>query len=180
MASHVPTYTSALPLPLQTLRCFQNAPQAALGGARVATLGGVKQWFSRFSWIFHKRLFDIPRMSASHDIARQGPWRLALPRISWRFWFVALAPGGRYFLLATILFFLYGGLTFEAGAFVPLMYALAAWVMAYFARILERPRVAIAARHAERIAASASRRASHCPSVSRFAIEAAVHYRARA
>jgi len=128
-------------------------PQAAFGGARVATLIRVKQWFSRFSWIFHKRLFEIPRMSASHDIARQGPWRLALPRITWRFWFVSLAPGGRYFLLATILFFLYGGLTFEAGAFVPFVYAVAAWAMTSLARVLERPRVQITARHAPRIAA---------------------------
>lgn len=74
-------------------------------------------------------------------------------RISWRFWFVTLAPGGRYFWLATFLFFLYGGMTFEAGAFVPLTYAIVAWIMAFGARTLERPRVTLEVRHPERIAA---------------------------
>ena len=107
---------------------------------------------SSVSSALNRKLFDIPRLSPSHDIARQGPFKLAWVRALWRFWFVSLAPGGRYFFLATILFFFYGGLTLEAGAFVPFAYALVAWFLAFVARVLERPRVQISARHPERIA----------------------------
>lgn len=101
----------------------------------------------------NRKLFDIPRLSPSHDIARQGPFKLAPVRGAWKFWFASLAPGGRYFFLATGLFFLYAGLTLEAGAFVPFVYALAAWALAFVARLIERPKVELVARHADRIAA---------------------------
>lgn len=105
------------------------------------------------SQALNRKLFDIPRLSPAHDIARQGPFKLALVRGLWAFWFRSLAPGGRYFFLATLLFFLYGGATLEAGAFVPLGYALVVWGVAFAARWLERPRVELRARHFERIAA---------------------------
>ncbi len=136
-----------------TPRCFPFAPQAAKSRARSATLASVAASLSSVSSALNRKLFDIPRLSPAHDIARQGPFKLAVVRGLWKFWFASLAPGGRYFLLATILFFFYGGLTLEAGAFVPLTYALAAWGLAFVARSLERPCVEVAARHADRIAA---------------------------
>lgn len=108
---------------------------------------------SSVSSALNRKLFDIPRLSPAHDIARQGPFKLASVRALWKFWFASLAPGGRYFFLATILFFFYGGLTLEAGAFVPFTYALAAWGLAFVARVIERPAVEVVARHPDRIAA---------------------------
>ena len=101
----------------------------------------------------NRKLFDIPRLSAAHDIAPQGPFRFRAVRWIWGFWFRALAPGGRYFFLATILFFLYGAVTLEAQSFVPFAYALAVWGVAEVAKFLERPKVEIRAHHPDRIAA---------------------------
>ncbi|BCM92382.1 hypothetical protein IAD21_04261 [Abditibacteriota bacterium] len=101
----------------------------------------------------NRKLFDIPRLSPAHDIARQGPFKLAAVRWAWQYWFRALAPSGRYFFLATILFFFYGGLTLEPQSFVPFAYALVIWTIAEIARFLERPKVEIRAHHPDRIAA---------------------------
>ncbi|RYX82106.1 DUF58 domain-containing protein [bacterium] len=101
----------------------------------------------------NRKLFDLPRLSAAHDIAPQGPFRLAAVRWLWDYWFRSLAPGGRYFFLATILFFLYGSLTLEAQSFVPFAYALVIWSITEIARILERPKVEVRTQHPDRIAA---------------------------
>ena len=106
-----------------------------------------------FGKALNRKLFDIPRLSPAHDIARQGPFRSFVVRWLWAFWFRTLAPGGRYFFLATLLFFLYAAVTLEAQSFVPFGYALVVWSVAEVAKVLERPRVAIRARHPDRIAA---------------------------
>ncbi len=101
----------------------------------------------------NRKLFDIPRLSPAHDIARQGPFHSRLLRAGWGFWFRTLAPGGRYFFLATLLFFLYGGMTLEPQSFVPFAYALVVWVVAEIAKALEKPGVELRVSHPDRIAA---------------------------
>lgn len=101
----------------------------------------------------NRKLFDIPLPSAAHDIARQGPFKLRAVRWAWEYWFRSLAPAGRYFFLATLLFFFYGCLTLEAQSFVPFAYAIVVWGITEIARFLERPKVEIRAQHPDRIAA---------------------------
>lgn len=139
--------------PHRTLKCFLFTSQTATRGARLATLDDVAASLQSIGKALNRKLFDIPRPSAAHDIARQGPFRLWIVRRLWEFWFRTLAPGGRYFFLATLLFFLYGAVTLEAQGLVPFTYALIVWVVAEVAKFLERPRVAVRAHHPDRIAA---------------------------
>ncbi len=132
---------------------MHSAAQTAKRGEGFATLPSVAAPLNNVSNALNKKLFDIPRLSAAHDIARQGPFKLAVVRWAWTYWFRSLAPAGRYFFLATILFFFYGGLTIEAQSFVPFAYAIVVWGVTEVARFLERPKVQIRAHHPDRIAA---------------------------
>lgn len=144
----------------QRTSSFLVTPECAILASRILSLGQgfahtlcVAVQLSHISEALNRKLFDIPRPSAAHDIARQGPFKFAGVRGLWRFWFQTLAPGGRYFFLATLLFFFYGGLTLEAQSFVPFAYAIVIWSMAEIAKVLERPRVEMRSQHPDRIAA---------------------------
>ena len=101
-------------------------------------------------------LFDIPPLSAVHQLPRNGLFRSYVIRLLWGIWARRLSSGGRFFFLATGLFFGYGATSLEMQAFVPLAYSMVVWALAFIALILERPVVSLAARHVSRIAAGES------------------------
>jgi uncharacterized protein (DUF58 family) len=109
--------------------------------------------FAALSEKLNTNLFDLPRLSPAHDVKREGPFRSAIVRWLWNGWNRTLAPGGRYFFLASGLFFGYGVTSLEFQAFVPLAYAVVVWTFAFATRWLEKPRVKLQAHHPERIAA---------------------------
>lgn len=99
------------------------------------------------------RLFELPRASPSHEIRRDGPFRLLVVRALWALWFRILTPTGRYFMIASGLFFLYGLTSLEFQAFVPFSYASVVWILTLLLTRFERPQVNLLMRHPERIAA---------------------------
>ena len=99
------------------------------------------------------RLFELPRRSAAHEIERRGPFRSLTIRVLWNIWFRLLTPGGRYFFLATGLFFGYGITSLEFQAFVPLAYASILWFAALALIRAARPKLELRASNAHRIAA---------------------------
>ena len=98
-------------------------------------------------------MFEFPRRSAAHEIERRGPFRSLTIRVLWNIWFRLLTPGGRYFFLATGLFFGYGITSLEFQAFVPLAYASILWLLALAMIRAARPRLELTAHGAHRIAA---------------------------
>ncbi len=101
----------------------------------------------------NRKLFDLPRLSPSHELPRTSFFRSKILRWGWGLWSRRLSSGGRYFFLATGLFFGYGATSLEFQAFVPLAYAFVVWFLALLALPLERPRVSLRATHAPRVAA---------------------------
>ncbi len=95
----------------------------------------------------------MPRLSASHELPTTSVFRSKVLRWLWGLWSRRLAVGGRYFFLASGLFFGYGATSLEFQAFVPLAYALVVWILALIALPFERPRVVLRADHAPRVAA---------------------------
>ena len=99
------------------------------------------------------KLFDLPRLSPAHDLAFQGPFKSAVVRWLWGLWNRVLSAGGRYFLLATGIFFGYGSVSLEFQGFVPLAYAFIVWFFALGAVRFVRPKATLRAQHSARIAA---------------------------
>jgi uncharacterized protein (DUF58 family) len=104
----------------------------------------------------NQKLFDLPRLTPSHELPNSPLFRTRTLRWLWGLWSRSLAPGGRYFFLATGLFFGYGLTSLEFQAFVPLAYALVVWLFALVAIFWEKPRVILRVSHAARIAAGES------------------------
>ena len=102
------------------------------------------------------RLFELPRRSASHAIERRGPFRSLILRGLWSGWFRLLTPGGRYFFIASGLFFGYGVTSLEFQAFVPFAYALILWCAALLMLRAARPILQLQAETALRVAAGES------------------------
>ncbi|MBW3636201.1 MAG: DUF58 domain-containing protein [Armatimonadetes bacterium] len=101
----------------------------------------------------NQNLFDVPRLSPAHELPDTSLFRSKTLRWLWGLWARRLSSGGRYFLLATGLFFGYGTTSLEFQAFVPLAYAFVVWLFAALAMLWEKPRVTLTATHAPRIAA---------------------------
>lgn len=101
----------------------------------------------------NQNLFDVPRLSPAHELPDTSLFRSKTLRWLWGLWARRLSSGGRYFLLATGLFFGYGTTSLEFQAFVPLAYAFVVWFFALGAMLWEKPRVSLHAAHAPRIAA---------------------------
>ncbi len=99
------------------------------------------------------RLFELPRRSASHDVNKKGPFYSLSVRWLWTLWFRLLTPAGRYFFLATGLFFGYGVTSLEFQAFVPLAYSTILWLAAFSMLRVARPGLSLRAQNALRIAA---------------------------
>ncbi len=101
----------------------------------------------------NQNLFDVPRLSPAHELPDTSLFRSKTLRWLWGLWARRLSSGGRYFLLATGLFFGYGTTSLEFQAFVPLAYASVVWLFAGLAMLWEKPRVSLSATHAPCIAA---------------------------
>ncbi len=101
----------------------------------------------------HRKLFDLPRLSPAHELPNTSIFRSKVLRFLWGVWSRRLSIGGRYFFLASGLFFGYGATSLEFQAFVPLAYAFVVWLFAFLAMIFEKPRATLRATHASRVAA---------------------------
>lgn len=106
--------------------------------------------------ILNARIFETARYSAAHEIPRVGIFRSAAARWLLGLWLRFFAPGGRAFLGATVAFFLYALASLEVSSFVPLLYAVLVWPLAWLARFLARPSLQIAVTHPPRVAAGES------------------------
>ena len=113
----------------------------------------MRSYFQPIFEALNTRLFEFPRRSASHDIHRSGPFYSLIIRWIWTIWFRLLTPAGRYFFLATGLFFGYGVTSLEFQAFVPLAYALILWVAAFAMLRVSRPTLRLQTENVLRIAA---------------------------
>lgn len=100
---------------------------------------------------FHRKLFNLPRLSPSHELPSSSIFRSKTLRFLWGIWSRRLSSGGRYFFLATGLFFGYGATSLEFQAFVPLAYAFVVWLLAIVALILEKPRAILRATFTPRV-----------------------------
>jgi uncharacterized protein (DUF58 family) len=65
-------------------------------------------------------------------------------------WLERLTPGGRWFFIASGLFFGYGTTSLELQTLVPLLYICALWGIAFFLLWIEKPRATLKVRHAPR------------------------------
>lgn len=72
---------------------------------------------------------------------------------AWRFFSERFTPAGRWFLLATCVWFLAGVNSLDLQAYVPLLYAFVFWFLAALALPLVRPRLQLKTEHEERISA---------------------------
>ncbi len=113
----------------------------------------MRSFFRPLFEALNTRLFEFPRRSASHDIVRVGPFYSLIIRWIWTLWFRLLTPAGRYFFLATGLFFGYGVTSLDAQSFVPLAYALILWLAAFAMLRLSRPDLRLQTENVLRIAA---------------------------
>jgi len=68
-------------------------------------------------------------------------------------WLERITPGGRFLFIAFGLFFGYGTTSLELQVFVPLLYMIALWSIAFFAMLLERPRAKLEIQHDGRVRA---------------------------
>jgi len=113
----------------------------------------VRSFFQSLFAALNTRLFEFPRRSASHDVNKLGPFYSLVIRWFWTIWFRLLTPAGRYFLLATGLFFGYGVTSLEFQAFVPLAYAFILWAAAFIMLRVARPNLLLQSDSVLRIAA---------------------------
>lgn len=113
----------------------------------------MRPFFQRLYQALNTRLFEFPRRSASHDVNKKGPFYSLVVRWIWTLWFRLLTPAGRYFFLATGLFFGYGVTSLEFQAFVPLAYATILWLAAFAMLRAARPGLTLTSENAHRIAA---------------------------
>ena len=68
-------------------------------------------------------------------------------------WIDRVSPGGRFLFLAFGIFFGYGATSLDLQVYVPLLYFVALWLVAFAAMLLERPRATLKVRHAGRVRA---------------------------
>ena len=113
----------------------------------------MRSFFQTVFEALNTRLFEFPRRSASHDVNKLGPFYSLIIRWVWTLWFRLLTPVGRYFFLATGLFFGYGVTSLDAQSFVPLAYALILWLAAFLMLRTSRPNLLLRAENVLRIAA---------------------------
>src|SRR5579871_3518009 len=97
--------------------------------------------------------FRLPAFPGTKDIDYHPYFKGAISRWAWRFYTHLLTRSGRGFLLVTLFFLAYGSNSLELQAYVPCLYLLGLWVVAILASGIWRPRVALQARHAERVCA---------------------------
>lgn len=95
----------------------------------------------------------LPTLSRTHDAYVYPLLRSAGLAGAWNLFTHRLSQPGRWVLLTTAAFFGYGTSSLELQAYVPLSYATALWLLAFFGMLFARPRVALCVRHSDRVCA---------------------------
>ena len=93
----------------------------------------------------------LPPLSGTKDFAEYPLLRSIILRSAWRFFTQRLSEGGRWFLIFTGICAGYGTSSLELQGYVPLSYVAPIWILAGLWALCLRPRVALRARHAERV-----------------------------
>jgi uncharacterized protein (DUF58 family) len=95
----------------------------------------------------------LPPLSRTKDAYSHALLRTAGLAGAWNLFAQRISQPGRWVLLTTAAFFGYGTSSLELQAYVPLAYVTALWAIAFIALFFARPRVSLAARHADRVCA---------------------------
>jgi uncharacterized protein (DUF58 family) len=94
-----------------------------------------------------------PPLAPTKDIGDYLFLRGAISRWLWRIYTQRFTPAGRWFLLATAIFIVYGGASLQLQAYVAALYAFAIWFVAATALLAYRPRCLLSFRLPLRIGA---------------------------
>jgi uncharacterized protein (DUF58 family) len=95
----------------------------------------------------------MPPLAPSKDVAQYPLFTSGVSRWIWRIYAQRLTAAGRWFLLATALFSLYGGISLSLQGYVPSGYTAVIWTVAAGAMLIYRPKVSLTARSPERVCA---------------------------
>jgi uncharacterized protein (DUF58 family) len=91
--------------------------------------------------------------SVSHPPALDLIVNNSLLRLLWQAYRQRLTPAGQWLILPTFLFGLWGSTSLDHQIHVPCLYALSLWAIAVLCLPFARPRIALTARHVDRIVA---------------------------
>jgi uncharacterized protein (DUF58 family) len=93
----------------------------------------------------------MPPLAPSKDVSQYPLFTSGVSRWIWRIYAQRFTSAGRWFLLATALFSLYGGISLSLQGYVPSGYAAVIWTVAAAAMLIYRPKVTLHARLPERV-----------------------------
>ena len=94
-----------------------------------------------------------PSGSRAKDISTHPMFRGAISRWTWRFFTYRFPQAGRWFLTLSLVCMTIGSNSLDLQIYVPFTYLFGVWCAALVCALLFKPRVALAAHHAERIRA---------------------------
>jgi uncharacterized protein (DUF58 family) len=94
-----------------------------------------------------------PPLAPTKDIGDYLFLRGVISRWLWRIYTQRFTPAGRWFVLVSTIFVLYGGASLQLQAYVAALYAFALWLCAAVAMLFYRPRTRVAASMPSRIGA---------------------------
>jgi uncharacterized protein (DUF58 family) len=97
---------------------------------------------------FSARLSSFP---STHDIDEHPYFKGHISRWAWRFYTHRLTSAGRWFFWPTVLFTLWGSVSFEFQYVIIFLYIFILWAVALILALCLPPRVTVRARHAGRI-----------------------------
>jgi uncharacterized protein (DUF58 family) len=98
-----------------------------------------------------KTQFHWPAITATHDIADHPLFKGPLSRWLGRWFMERVTPAGKGFFLATVFFTHFAVCSLDIHSYVAFSYAAGLWLVALLAARFFRPRVALAARHSDRV-----------------------------
>jgi uncharacterized protein (DUF58 family) len=92
-------------------------------------------------------------MGPSKDVSDYPLFTSGVSRWLWRIYAQRLTSAGRWFLLATAIFSIYGGISLQLQGYVPSGYVIVIWFVAAAGMLLYRPRVKLTVHMADRVCA---------------------------
>ncbi|MBV8782153.1 MAG: DUF58 domain-containing protein [Phycisphaerae bacterium] len=95
----------------------------------------------------------LPSLSPSKDVSDYPLFTSGVSRWMWRIYAQRLTSAGRWFLVITSVFCMYGGISLQLQGYVPAGYVTMIWFVAGGAMILYRPRIKLSVRMGERVCA---------------------------
>jgi uncharacterized protein (DUF58 family) len=95
----------------------------------------------------------LPPLSPCKNVGDYLFLRGGISRWLWRIYTQRLTPGGRWFALASLVFFAYGGISLQLQGYVLAGYVIAIWLVGAGAMLVYRPRVKLQAALASRVCA---------------------------